>query len=163
MLEALRRSGLILPQLLKDEHRWKSVFVDYHHPYVERVWCDWEGYRVYLHRIHPCSSGEALFHPHPWPSAMKVESGRYEMCWGLATSSAEPPITVRRILAPGSEYEMIDPYEWHSVRPLDGPSISRMITGTPWESRFPKPRQPVSDLAPSLRTDLLEFFRSIYH
>ena len=61
-----------LPALLRDEGAWKSLLVDYHPPTVERLWRPWGAGRVYLHRIHPCARAEALFHPHPWPSAMRV-------------------------------------------------------------------------------------------
>jgi hypothetical protein len=59
-LEAVERE---LPHLLRDESAWKSVLVDYHPPTVERLWLPWGGYRVYLHCIHPCPPGTALFHP----------------------------------------------------------------------------------------------------
>src|SRR5581483_10131554 len=65
-----------LPKLFKGNH-WHSLYVDYEPPTVERLWTDVGNCRLYLHRIHPCE--KALYHAHPWPSAIKVLSGVYEM------------------------------------------------------------------------------------
>ena len=72
MLDVLTQVERALPALLQDESVWQSLYVDYHPPMVERLWTRWGEYRVFLHRIHPCERGQALFHPHPWPSAMRV-------------------------------------------------------------------------------------------
>lgn len=82
MLELLARLKLELPDLLIDDTAWQGFYIDYHLPIVERLWRQWNEYRVYLHRIHPCKSEDALFHPHPWPSAMEIVSGAYEMIVG---------------------------------------------------------------------------------
>src|SRR5258708_7914389 len=74
MLEVLRRAEADLPRLLQEESRWTSLFIDYHPPTVERLWCAWGDYRLSLHRIHPCEAGAALFHTHLWPSAMRILS-----------------------------------------------------------------------------------------
>ena len=162
MLNLLHSVESALPTLLRDEGKWKSVFVDYHHPFVERLWCDWHEARVYLHRIHPCEAGEALVHPHPWPSAMKVLSGRYEMGTGYGKGMVKPPIKEVRVFEAGSEYEMTDPDEWHYVRPLSGPSISLMVTGKPWSRESPKSSKPLAELALVKRREILKFFRSVY-
>ena len=162
MIDLLHKAELALPTLLRDESKWKSVFVDYHPPFVERLWCEWFESRIYLHRIHTCEAGEALFHPHPWPSAMKVLEGSYEMAIGYGKGETEPPIAARLMLGAGSEYEMTDPDGWHYVRPLSVPSISLMVTGKPWARILPKSDKPLSELAPEKRREILEFFRSIY-
>lgn len=60
MLKALAEVEAVLPSLLSDEAGWKDVDVDYHPPRVERLWKDWQDYRIYLHRLHPCSASESL-------------------------------------------------------------------------------------------------------
>ena len=85
MLDVLEAVEQKLPELLRDEAGWNSLFIDYHPPTVERLWRTWGEYRVSLHRIHPCERGTALFHPHPWPSAMRILSGEYEMAVGYGS------------------------------------------------------------------------------
>ncbi len=138
MLNVLTRVEGILPLLMQERVAWRSVFVDYEHPFVERLWREWGEYRVYLHRIHPCAAGEALFHPHPWPSAMKVLSGSYQMAVGYGSGVPAPPVVATLMLCAGSRYEMVHPDGWHSVRPLEVPSLSLMVTGTPWRRWSPK-------------------------
>jgi hypothetical protein len=81
MLDVLAQLEQALPAMLRDESIWHSLYVDYHPPTVERLWAPWRDYRAFLHRIHPCAREQALFHPHPWPSAMRVLEGEYE-AWG---------------------------------------------------------------------------------
>lgn len=86
-----------------------------------------------------------LFHKHRWPAAFKMIQGSYEM--GVAYSENKitsdeaynlPEIS-KFILTSGSYYEMINTHTLHYVRPLDGPSISLMITGTLYpEAQFRK-------------------------
>ena len=51
----------------------------------------WRDCRIYLHRIYPCAPGEALFHPHLWPSAMRILSGEYEMAVGYGAGRVPRP------------------------------------------------------------------------
>lgn len=162
MLDVLHNAERALPALLRNDDVWKSAFVDYHPPFVERVWCEWLENRIYLHRILPCGPGEALFHPHPWPSAMKVLQGSYEMAVSYGTGVSVPPIAARLILGTGSEYEMTDPDGWHYVRPLKQPSISLMVTGKPWARVSPKSDKHLSELAPDKKKEILEFFGALY-
>ncbi|OGH92574.1 MAG: hypothetical protein A2534_00680 [Candidatus Magasanikbacteria bacterium RIFOXYD2_FULL_39_9] len=162
MLNLLHQAELVLPALLRDEARWKNVFIDYHHPFVERLWCEWQGNRIYLHRIHPCEPEEALFHTHPWPSAMKVLDGSYEMGIGYGSETSDMPIAARIILVAGSEYEMTEPNGAHYVRPLNGPSTSLMISGKPWGGNSPKSNKPLSALPLHKQKELFDFFQSIY-
>jgi hypothetical protein len=177
MLEDLHAVLSELPSLVRQEG-WQSLHVTYHPPTVERLWRQVGAHRVFLHRIHPCASGEALLHPHPWPSAVAVVSGRYEM--GVAaTSSSRYAITdgvyvpeagstlATVILTAGSEYEMLSPQAWHWVRPLDAPSLSVMVVGTPWKdawptSNFPKPTEPQTALVEELRASLLGDFQDLF-
>lgn len=161
MLDVLHRVESQLPQMLDDRSGWNSLFVDYHPPAVERLWRQWLDFRIYLHRIHPCNPGEALFHPHPWPSAMRVLNGTYEMAVGWGKGKKEPLIAARMILVPGCEYEMTDPDGWHSVRPLKEPSFSLMVTGHPWDSTSSEKKKPLGKLSLK-KEELFKFFREYY-
>lgn len=160
MLDILSRAESFLAQYFKDRDfsKLKDLYVDYHHPMVERLWMDWEGYRIYLHCIHPCEPGEALYHPHPWPSAIHILDGKYEM--GLGYGKENPPIAATIVADSGTQYEMLDPDGWHYVRPILEPSYSIMVTGKPWGREFPKPTKELSGLSPERRSELIEIFDS---
>jgi hypothetical protein len=162
MLDILHRVENQLPEMLQEEAEWSSLFIDYHPPVVERLWRQWFDFRIYLHRIHPCEPGEALFHPHPWPSAMHVLDGAYEMAIGYGAGEKEPPIAARVTLCAGSEYEMTDPNGWHYVRPLDSPTMSLMIAGKPWDPSLPKSGKVLNPLAEKQKEEILAFFREYY-
>jgi len=163
--------GLLLErwnnQIHPREDGWNSLYIDYHPPVVERLWRDYHGCRIYLHRIHPCGEHEPLFHPHPWPSAMVVLDGAYAMTVGYSLGygpgTKPPPITANFILAERSRYEMTDPALWHSVRPLGKPSISLMVTGKPWADPPPsKTKNPLRPLSENQKDGLFGFFRHRY-
>jgi hypothetical protein len=158
-LEAVERE---LPALLRDEGAWKSLFVDYHPPTVERLWRPWGEGRVYLHRIHPCPPGAALFHPHPWPSAMRILAGEYEMAVGYGQGDRQPPVAALLIAAGDFRYAMTDPDAWHYVRPLGGPTLSLMVTGKPWDRPSPRPGKELHPLEPGLVQEIFRFFRERY-
>lgn len=160
MIGILHRVEKELPKLLLDESNWNSLFINYHPPFVERLWREWFEYRIYLHRIHPCKVGEALFHSHPWPSAMRIISGSYEMEVGYGKE--KPPVAARIIMGSGSEYEMTNPNGWHSVRPIDVPSLSLMVTGAPWNRSSPKSDRVLQPLSREQQTELLQRFREHY-
>lgn len=160
MLHTLQQVEAELPELLKDETQWQGLYVDYHPPLVERLWRQWGGYRIYLHRIHPCALGEALFHPHPWPSAMLVVSGAYEMAIGYGTGEEIPPIAACLILGPGSRYEMTNPDSWHYVRPIDGVTESVMVTGPLWNRPSPKSKKLLRELTVAERKAIFESFKN---
>lgn len=114
--------------LLIEEPGWNSLLIDYETPHVERLWKMVDGYRLCLHRIHPCE--KALYHPHPWPSAVHLLSGTYEMGIGYAEPGATVPVEVARtIYHNGGVYEMIDPRGWHYVKPFNSPCYSIMVMG----------------------------------
>jgi hypothetical protein len=162
MLDLLRAVESALPVLLRDEAYWKSVYIDYHPPTVERLWLPWRDYRVCLHRIHPCAPGEALFHPHPWPSAMRILYGEYEMAVGYGKGESPPPIAALMIAAGEFRYEMTDPDAWHYVRPLRDPTLSLMITGKPWARSAPTPSKILQPLRPEQCAGIFAFFRERY-
>lgn len=181
MIVSLKKVLGVLPALIERRDTWKSIDVDYEPPRVERVWRDVDmadgdipyGMRVCLHRIHACK--EALYHPHPWPSAMLVLDGVYEMRVGLATKieqgkPAEPhPHRATTLhLTKECVYAMTNPSAWHSVRPLTDTALSMMIMGKPYQGQpydhaeFGKGRkfETLSDLAVD---DILGTFWSKLH
>jgi hypothetical protein len=136
MLDVLKAAEQILPKLLTQPTIWQGLYVNYHHPYVERLWTQWGENRISLHKIYPCEREAALFHPHPWPQAAKILQGGYEMGVGYTKNSDDtPPLATRLFLTEGSAYEMVDPNGWHYVRPLTQPSFSLMVTGKPWQTK----------------------------
>ena len=136
MLDLLTTALAELPALLAAPG-WKGMRIDYHRPFVDRAWRAWRDCRLSIHRIHPCARDEALLHPHPWPSAIAILDGRYEMAIGYSAGISAPPIAARVIATAGTAYEMTDPDGWHSVRPLDVPSLSVMLSGPPWRRAMP--------------------------
>jgi hypothetical protein len=162
MLDVLYAVERELPALLEHDGGWQGLFIDYHPPAVERLWRPWGAYRVSLHRIFPCPEGMALFHPHPWPSAMRVLDGRYEMAVGFGPGLTPPPVAARLLMGGDFAYEMTHPDAWHYVRPLDAPTFSLMVTGPPWSRPAPRSDRPLSPLTPKQTADLLAFFRGRY-
>jgi hypothetical protein len=162
MLDVLAGVERELPALLRDDTRWQSLYVDYHPPTVERLWARWGEYRVFLHRIHPCGPGEALFHPHPWPSAMRVLEGEYEMAVGFGPGMAVPPVAALMVARGDFRYEMTHPDSWHYVRPLGKPTLSVMVTGKPWARESPRSTKTLATLRPEQVAELLHLFRAGY-
>jgi hypothetical protein len=163
MLDILYAVEKELPGLLQDERGWNSLYVDYHPPIVERLWRGWHEYRINLHRMHPCEPGEALFHPHPWPSAMRVLAGEYEMAVGYGAGEAAPPFAALLIASGDFRYEMTDPDAWHYVRPIGAPTMSLMVTGKPWERWSPRSEKPLRPLSAEQSGPIFQFFREHYH
>ncbi|OGQ23228.1 MAG: hypothetical protein A3I05_04120 [Deltaproteobacteria bacterium RIFCSPLOWO2_02_FULL_44_10] len=162
MLNILHEVERLLPKLLEDSSSWNTLFIDYHPPIVERVWRQWNEYRICLHRIYSCEKNEALFHQHPWPSAMKVLEGVYEMNVGYGKSAAPPPVAATILLPAGSEYEMIHPQGWHSVRPLEKVTMSLMVTGKPRDEGSPQSAKPLCPLPENTKEEILRFFQDCY-
>ncbi len=160
MLELLDIALAELPRLV-DEPGWRGMRIDYHRPFVDRAWRPWRDCRLSIHRIHPCAPDEALLHPHPWPSAIAILDGRYEMAIGYGAGSSGPPIAARVVLTAGARYEMLDPDGWHSVRPLDAPSLSIMLSGRPWTRAMPLDPTPQRGLSPDELAALLTAIRDL--
>lgn len=142
-----------LADLWVDEARWSSLAITYEQPHVDRLWAELPPIvgrpplRVLLHCIYPCEPDKALWHSHPWPSAVKLLDGTYEHASGFVDRLGLH--TVARSVQPaGASYEMTDPLAWHYVRPIDGSVHTIMITGKPWPpTTAPKPpsQQPLTD------------------
>ena len=167
MLEMLEAAERELTRIFSSDDAlegegWRSLRVDYHAPFVDRLYREWNGQRIYLHVIHPCAPEEALFHPHPWPSAMRILSGKYEMGVGYGTGDAPPPVAARIVAHGPMIYEMTDPDAWHYVRPIDGVASTVMVTGTPWNRSSPRPSRPLSELPPERVKEMLIAYREAY-
>jgi hypothetical protein len=161
MFGLLERVEAAMPRLLSDPSQWQDVDVDYHPPRVERLWMPWHGNRIYLHRIHPCNPGAELFHPHKWPSVMKVLKGCYEMKIGYGVE--QPPVAVTVRMGEGSVYHMGHPDAWHSVNPLGSdPVYSLMVSGKPWDRTAPKSHRTLKNLDPINRVGILAVFQAYY-
>lgn len=152
-------------ELVKDKDGWKSMYIDYHKPFVERLYRDLDdGNRVYIHRIHGCSLGESLLHPHPWPAAFHIVSGEY--LTGLVDEEAisdrdELPKNLTWVgLTRGSIYEMSRKSMWHCVAPSPGTScITIMLTGEPWDRDIPfKPEKEFRELTAEEKDKLFSEF-----
>lgn len=162
MLEALESVERALPLLLADPDAWRTLDVTYHPPRVERVFLQHGELRVSLHCIHACERSEALFHPHPWPSAMRILSGSYEMAVGHGSGRDAPPIAATMITGPGTSYEMTEPDAWHYVRPVGGAVYTLMVTGKPWPRETPKSSEPLTELSPERKREIMEIFAKAY-
>lgn len=161
MLPVLDRALAALRSLLDDEAGWHSLNVDYEHPHVERLYRPFEeDFRLYLHDIYPCDGGQALFHAHPWGSAMHVFD-EYEMGVGVGAGLTPPPVVMRVLLAPGTQYEMTHPDAWHFARPRGHHARSVMVTGRPWGRESPRPTRKLEPLSEHRKHDLLAVFRTL--
>jgi hypothetical protein len=162
MLDLLHAAERELPALLATALGWRSYRIDYHPPFVDRVMREWRDGKLYLHRIHPCAPEEALFHPHPWPSAMRVLEGTYEMTVGHGAGEAAPPIAARLIVSGGMEYEMTDRDGWHAVRPIGGPAMTVMVVGPRWDRLSPHSSKPLLPLSDAEVEAMLAYYRRCY-
>lgn len=160
MLSVLAEVERHLPELLSEREAWSSLDVDYHPPRVERLYRAWGDYRINLHCIHPCEEGAALFHPHPWPSAMWVISGCYEMAIGLGPGEQPPPVAARLIAVAPMRYEMTHEDGWHWVRPIGGLVWTLMVSGRPWNRRGPDPKRALPRLEEARVREMLAHIRS---
>lgn len=151
-LHRLLESGELSELLVSDPTGWQSLSIDYHQPRVERLYRDLTpvagrgALRVMLHRVHPCEPSKALWHSHPWPAAVAILDGTCEHSIGFVQGNAIH--TAARVMqCTGSSYEMTDPLAWHAVRPVDAPTHSVMICGTPWKKHTaprPAPQRPLT-------------------
>ena len=160
MFKTLKEALDQLPELLKDSEQWHSSDID-HPPRIQRIWIPWEGNKILLHRTSPCGPDEALYRPHPWPSAMAVMRGQCEIGIGYGPGLELPPPVVCRLVANGGDcYEMTEEWAWHYIRPLQE-TFTIMVTGQPWDRGTPKPDKKLSELDKEDKEDLLFTFN--YH
>ena len=161
MLEALHQVESELPALLRDEPLGKA----FSSTITRRRWsgCGCPGGLSNLPPSHlSVRPGEALFHPHPWPSAMRILCGEYEMAVGYGKGESTPPIAALMIAAGDFRYEMTDADAWHYVRPLKEPTMSLMVTGKPWARPVPTASKVLRPLNPVQCSEIFAFFRKRY-
>lgn len=164
MIEVLQEIERILPERLVSREGFKSMYIDYHPPIVERIWFPYKEYRVYLHKIHPCNESKlTLFHPHPWKSAVKIINGKYEMGVGHSKTDEVPAIDCKLVLTKGSTYEMTAENGWHYVNPIDRPVYSLMVTGELFKRKMPvEPKKNFRELTEQEINNILLFFNISY-
>lgn len=66
-IDILKSLESTIRELTLNTDIWSSLDIDYYPPRVERLFTDYDGYRIYLHYIHPTNE-PCLFHKHRWPS-----------------------------------------------------------------------------------------------
>lgn len=165
MIEKLQQLERVkIFDLLHSPEIWNSLNIDYHPPHVERLWCQLGAYRLYLHFIHPCNEGEALYHPHPWPSAIHVLEGSYETGFGFGEGTEEPEVFGKVMVPTGDMYyDMTHKDGWHYVRPIVGVCSTVMLAGKPWErERVGKDYDELKPLGEDRKVIMLEYFKNYY-
>lgn len=141
-----------------------SMYIDYHEPFVQRIWFQDGPNRVYLHKIEPCNLNQnALYHPHPWKSAVRTIHGAYEMGIGHSNTDKIPATDCRLILNKDTIYEMIEEDAWHYIRPINGPVYSLMVTGFKNNRKMPiEPNKKFRKLTEEEFVTLLSVFEDYY-
>lgn len=167
MLGSLAEARRRLLDLLEDADAWETLDVTYHPPHVQRLWRPWKDGRLYLHRIEPCPLAEALLHPHPWPSAVSVETEGY---WSRTAYEMEDGMVAGHSdawMPPGSVYEMPHRDTWHSVAPAFAAAMTVMVTGPLFRKpslgaeKPPEKQRPLSDKDKAmLMQDFMDVFRA---
>lgn len=161
-LEKLIQVEQVLPRLLRNDSEWTTLDIDYLPPRVERLWREYNNLRIYLHRIYPSLREEIHFHPHPWPCAVRLLKGSYEMGIGYGERDKAPPLASTLLLAQGTCYEMIERNSWHYVCPQTEITYSLMIAGKPWEGLGAKSTLSLEPLPNESKQEILVFFRTNY-
>ncbi len=152
-----------LHSLITDS-KFNSMYINYHKPFVSRIWFQYGEYRVYLHKIFACKDSEVLYHPHPWQSAIRIIKGRYEMGIGHSKTKKSPITDCKLILPSGTLYEMTEEDSWHYVNPLQEPVYSLMITGKKNERKMPlEPKKDFRTLGTEEYFDILTVFNEYYN
>ena len=131
MIELLHKVESSLTKILyRNAGNIKTMYIDYHKPYVSRIWFyDKElDCRVFLHKIEMCNEPkEALYHPHKWDSAIRIINGQYEMGVGHSVTNETPVTDCKLFLKRGSSYEMTEKDGWHYVAPIGGCVYTLMV------------------------------------
>jgi hypothetical protein len=134
MIDVLNK---LIPEVLEtipEDHEWDSLIINKRKPYTYRIFRQFGKYRVCLHKFDPCSFEEAFAHPHPWPGAFMVLSGRYLHSVGVAPDAfSEPELVYQQEVGPYSPYCISNPLIWHSVQPLQT-TYTIMVNGAPFEN-----------------------------
>ncbi len=164
MIELLNKVEDSLIELLyKNAGNIKTMYIDYHKPYVSRIWFVDEEHdcRIFLHKIAQCEeSKEALYHPHKWDSAVRIVSGEYEMGVGHSETNELPKTDCTLILKTGSCYSMTEKDGWHYVSPKKDDTYTLMVTGKLNDREMPiEPDKKFRKLSREEIADILYTFR----
>lgn len=164
MIDKLKQiEDRLLLNLLTKPDEWKTLLIDYHPPVVERCWAQIGNYRIYLHFIHKCTAEQALFHPHPWPSAMHVLTGKYEMGLGFGPGLEVPEKMCTVLLENGGAYyDMTHIDGWHYVRPVDDTCATIMLAGKLWDREQPEGPEGLKSLSRERKLMMLKWFYDFY-
>lgn len=162
MLEVLHAAENNLPDLLNDKASWKSLYLNYQLPVVERVWRSWFNYRISLHRMLWNEKEEVLNCTYPWPFAVRLVEGVYRVGLGYGKDPETPPTAATFVLSAGSEYEVTNRYTWHSIKPLSVVSFVLMVSGKPWKIARSGNERIIGELVPKKKDDLLALFLKKY-
>lgn len=164
MIDKLKQiEDKVLIELLQKPSEWKTLLIDYYPPIVERCWAQIGNYRIMLHFIHKCEAKDALFHPHPWPSAMHVITGKYEMGLGFGPGLVEPEKMCTILLENGGAYyDMTHIDGWHYVRPVEGVSATVMLVGKPWGREQVESPEELKPMTEQRKLIMLEWFLNYY-
>ena len=174
LMQALLEVEADLPQLLEDESRWNTLDIDYHPPHVQRVWTEHNGYRVCLHRFpNSCNLNVALYHPHPWPSAIRIIEGGYVQSIGHETIIGnEEEYTIKVVtdaivsMQSDDVYIMANPKAWHKVVPAIE-TYSLMLMGPLFDKdemseAISKPHKKLEQLSEDTKLFIIEKFKAYY-
>lgn len=121
LLAQLRAADDVIEQCLSDpKTQWHSMLVDDVLPNLERIWVRMDnGMLAVVHRILPVPTGEEpLLHWHRRPMGFLLKDGAYWEGRAFGTPGGPPPPVIeQRLCLPGTLRAMVDPNEWHWIRP----------------------------------------------
>lgn len=167
-VEILKSLEVDIFKLLFVPEKWHTLDVDYFPPRVERLYTNFNDYRIHLHVIHKTNE-ECLYHKHRWAAAFKQLNGAYEM--GITYSPEEIsskeahnlPDLAKFIITKGSYYEMTQTDCLHYVKPITDTSLSIMITKDLYpEAVFRKEilDKKLNTISENRKEEILNLFRS---
>lgn len=190
MIENLKQiEDKMLLDLLIQQNKWNTVFINDKKPITERCWIQLGNYRLNLHFIHKCEVSNDLYHSNDCPSAMHILSGKYEMGLALNHCCGHKEMELVRSgnggtlkyigIEEGSKhlmyikeicklemngdnyYEMLDPNGWHYVRPMGDVCATIVLTGKSWETELEKTGK-LEPLPPNKKAIMLQWFEEYY-
>lgn len=159
MLNSLYEIEKNLATHLEDKNSWKSLYIDYDKPYIKTLYKTIGEHTVYLTEICFCHPGEIIPKSSPWPFAMKIISGSYEMTFGFSKVDTISH-TTKLILSRDSYYEGTDIQAKHGLRALEKNSFALVVTGKPWSNK--KYNYPLRHLANNESNEIFNAFNKAY-
>lgn len=156
MFNVMREVELLIPPLLKERVKWKSLYIDYRPPHLMRIFTDViskelgdKPVRISLHYFLPVqevelkahensdkefeaslTSGENLYHPHGWASCMRIIEGLYDQSIGFADRPGVDVMPRKMCSLTHSaqdSYAMNHPWLWHQVNPRPNLPVSTLM------------------------------------